>query len=352
MASPLVFVINPGSTSTKLAFFGERKSHWEHSVEHPRGIGAHPRDVLDERTQEIADLLGDKLTDWKPAAVVGRGGPLRPLEGGTYLVNERMTGELLSEKWSNHASNLGAPLARFFGGKWGVPAYVVDPVTVDNFTPLARISGVPEIERRCRSHALNIRSCAHLAAAKVGKPLKRTRFVVAHLGGGISVAVVNAGRIEDVNDALLGMGPFSAPRAGALPIGALVEMATSGHYTKEQLSHKLTQESGFVGYLGTSSLVRVEELIEQGDEDARRIRDAMIYQIAKEIGACAAVLKGKIDALILTGGLVHSHTFRKELRSFVRWVGRILVFPGEREMEALAAGAFRVLNGEEEAKEY
>jgi butyrate kinase len=352
MASSLVFVINPGSTSTKLAFFAERKAHWEHLVEHPHGIGEHPRDVLEERAQEIANLLGDKLIEWKPTAVVGRGGPLRPLEGGTYLVNDKMIDELLSEQWSNHASNLGAPLARFFAGKLGVPAYVVDPVTVDNFTPLARISGVPEIERRCRSHALNIRSCAHLAAAKVGKSLKRTRFIVAHLGGGISVACVEGGRIVDVNDALLGMGPFSPTRAGALPIGPLVEMATSGKYAKEQLLRKLTQESGFVGYLDTSSLVRVEELIEQGDDDARLIRDAMIYQVAKEIGACAAVLKGKVDALILTGGLVHSHSFRKELRTYVRWVGRILVFPGEREMEALAAGAFRVLKGEEEAKEY
>ncbi len=352
MTSPFVFVINPGSTSTKLAFFDERKSHWEHSLEHPRGIGVHPRDVLDERTHEIANLLGDKLMDWKPSAVVGRGGPLRPLEGGTYLVNDKMIDELLSEQWSNHASNLGAPLARFFAGKWGIPAYVVDPVTVDNFTPLARISGVPEIERRCRSHALNIRSCAHLAAAKVGKPIRRTHFIIAHLGGGISVACVEGGRIVDVNDALLGMGPFSPTRAGALPIGALVEMATSGQYTKEQLLHKLTRESGFMGYLSTSSLVQVEQLIEQGDDDARLIRDTMIYQIAKEIGACAAVLKGKIDALILTGGLVHSHSFRKELRSYVRWLGRILVFPGEREMEALAAGAFRILKGEEEAKEY
>ncbi|MBM3324936.1 MAG: butyrate kinase, partial [Calditrichaeota bacterium] len=176
MASPLVFVINPGSTSTKLAFFSEGKSQWEHTLEHPRGVGEHPRDVLDERAQEISILLGDKLTDWKPAAVVGRGGPLRPLEGGTYVVNDKMVDELLSERWSNHASNLGAPLACFFAEKWEIPAFVVDPVTVDNFTPLARVSGVPEIERRCRSHALNIRSCAHLAAAKVGKPLKRTHF--------------------------------------------------------------------------------------------------------------------------------------------------------------------------------
>ena len=257
MVSSLVFVINPGSTSTKLAFFGERKSRWEQTVEHPRGIGAHPRDVLEERVEEIASLLGDKLTDWKPAAVVGRGGPLRPLEGGTYTVNDQMIDELLSERWSAHASNLGAPLARNFAEKWGVPAYVVDPVTVDNFTPLARISGVPGIVRRCRSHALNIRSCAHLTAAKIGKPLKRTHFVIAHLGGGISIACVAGGKIIDVNDALLGTGPFSPTRAGATPIGPLVDMATSGELTKEQLVHKLTHESGFMGYLGTNSLVRV-----------------------------------------------------------------------------------------------
>lgn len=352
MVSSLVFVINPGSTSTKLAFFDERKSRWEQTVEHPRGVGEHPRDILEERAEEIASLLGDKLTDWKPAAVVGRGGPLRPLEGGAYLVNDQMIDELISERWSTHASNLGAPLARNFANKWGVPAYVVDPVTVDNFTPLARISGVPGIVRRCRSHALNIRSCAHLAAIKIGKPCKRTRFVIAHLGGGISIACVEGGKIIDVNDALLGMGPFSPTRAGATPIGPLVDMATSGEYTKEQLIHKLTHESGFMGYLGTNSLVRVEELIDEGDENARLVRDALIYQIAKEIGACAAVFKGKIDAAVLTGGLVHSHQFRKMLRSYIRWMGRILVFPGEREMEALAAGVFRVLKGEEGAGEY
>lgn len=352
MASQLVFVINPGSTSTKLAFFDERKSRWEQMVDHPQGIGPHPRDALDQRTAEIAGLLGSKLTDWKPAAVAGRGGPLRPLKGGTYLVNDKMIDELLSERWSAHASNLGAPLARHFASKWGVPAYVVDPVTVDNFTPLARVSGIPGIVRRSRSHALNIRACAHLAAAKIGKPLARTRFVVAHLGGGISVACVGGGKIIDVNDALLGMGPFSPTRAGAVPIGPLVEMATSGEMSKEQLLRKLTHESGFMGYVGTSSLVRVEELINEGDENARLVRDAMIYQIAKEIGASAAVFKGKLDGVVLTGGLVHSHSFRKLLRSYVRWLGRILVFPGEREMEALAAGVFRILNGEEEAKDY
>ncbi|MBU1936998.1 butyrate kinase, partial [bacterium] len=206
MVSPLVFVINPGSTSTKLAFYGPKKSSWEHTAEHPQGIGAHPRDVLDSRAEEIAALLGDKLTQWRPAAVVGRGGPLRPLKGGTYEVNDQMIDELLSERWSAHASNLGAPLARIFARKWNVPAYVVDPVTVDNFTEVARVSGVPGITRRCRSHALNIRSCAHLAAGKLGKPLNRTRQIVAHLGGGISIACVAGGKIVDVNDALLGMG--------------------------------------------------------------------------------------------------------------------------------------------------
>lgn len=352
MVSRLVFVINPGSTSTKLAFFDERKSRWEQTLDHPMSIGAHPRDVLDERAEEITGLLGDKLTDWRPEAVVGRGGPLRPLEGGTYRVNEKMIDELLSERWSAHASNLGAPLARVFASKWDVPAYVVDPVTVDNFTPLARVSGVPGIVRRSRSHALSIRSCAHLAAARIGKPLKRTRFVIAHLGGGISVACVDGGRIVDVNDALLGMGPFTPTRAGALPIGPLVEMATSGEMRKEQLLHKLTDESGFAGYLGTSSLPEVEARIADGNQNAQLVRDAMIYQVAKEIGASAAVFKGKLDAVILTGGLVHSHSFRKVLRSYIRWLGRTFVFPGEREMEALVAGAFRVVKGEEEAKEY
>jgi butyrate kinase len=310
------------------------------------------RELAPIRIKQIVELIDGLKEPITPVAVVGRGGPLRPLEGGTYAINDQMIDELLGEKWSKHVSNLGAPIAREFAKRWNVPAFVVDPVTVDNFTDVARISGVPEIQRKCRSHALNIRSCAHLAAAHFGKPIGATRFIVAHLGGGISIAAVDGGRIIDVNDGLLGMGPFSPERAGALPLEGLIDLATSGAISKNDLKAKLSKKSGMVGYLGTNNLKEVEERIAHGDETAELIYRAMVYQIAKEIGVCAMVLQGKFDAVVVTGGLAYSKRLMPDLRTYANWLGDMLVYPGERELEALAAGAYRVLNGSESAKEY
>jgi butyrate kinase len=263
-----------------------------------------------------------------------------------------MIEELLGEKWSAHPSNLGAPLAKRFSARWSVPAFIVDPVTVDDFAEVARISGVPEIARKSRSHALNIRSCAYLAAKEIGKTLSETRFVIAHLGGGISVAAVDGGRITDVNDALLGMGPFSPERAGATPLEGLIDLATSGKYTVKELKTYLTKGCGLKGYLGTNDFREVETRVASGEEKATLVYRAMIYQIAKEIGACAAALKGRLDALIITGGLAHSQKLIAQLKEYVGWLARIVVYPGERELEAMGQGAFRVLRGQESAKEY
>ena len=229
---------------------------------------------------------------------------------------------------------------------------MVDPVTVDEFTPYARLSGLPQIERKCRSHALNIKAVSREAAAKIGKPLNQTRFVVAHMGGGLSICALENGRIVDVNDGLLGMGPFSPERAGALPIGGLVEVCYSGEFGREDLIRKLSSESGLKAYLGTSDLIEIESRIENGDADARLYFNAMLYQIAKEIGAMAAVLKGNLDGIILTGGMANSERLTNTLKDYVSFLGRVFIFAGEREMEALALGAFRVLAGEEEAKTY
>lgn len=310
------------------------------------------RELVPIRYRQIRELLGQSGQSFKPRAVVGRGGPLRPLEGGTYRVNDRMIEELLSEKWSAHPSNLGAPLAREFAVRWSVPAYIVDPVTVDNFTDVARISGIPEVERRCRSHALNIRSCAYLAAAECGKPLAECRFVVAHLGGGISIAAVDGGRIIDVNDALLGMGPFSPERAGALPLEGVLDLAYSARFTREQFKAYLSKGAGLKAYLGTNDMKEVESRMEAGDAKADLVFRAMIYQCGKEIGASAAVLQGRLDAVVVTGGLAHSRRVLRELERYISWLGRILVYPGERELEAMAAGAYRVLNGIETPKDY
>jgi butyrate kinase len=348
-----VFVINPGSTSTKLAFLNEKgEILWEHSAKHEGEPHTKLKDMAAPRAAQIDRLIKESASAFKPRAVVGRGGPLRPLEGGAYVVNDKMIGELLMEKWSAHISNLGAPLARHFAEQWRVPSYVVDPVTVDNFSDLARISGVPEITRKCRSHALNIRSCSYLAAAALGKSIADSRFVVAHLGGGISIAAVIGGRIVDVNDALLGMGPFSPERAGAVPLEGLIDLQASEKYSVTDLKKYLSKGSGLKGYLGTNDMREVESRMEAGDEKAKLIFRAMIYQIAKEIGACSAALQGHLDAIVLTGGLTNSRKVTAELEPYIKWIGKIQIYLGEREMEALAAGAFRVLNGIEAAKEY
>jgi butyrate kinase len=223
---------------------------------------------------------------------------------------------------------------------------------VDNFTDVARISGLPEITRKCRVHALNIKEVARREAARLGEDLSQVDFVVAHMGGGVSVAALKAGLVVDVNDALLGMGPFSPDRAGALPIGALVELCYSGKYTKKELLDKLSKQSGLMAYLGEADLRKVEVMIEQGDDKARLCFDAMAYQIAKEIGAVAAALKGRFEAIILTGGMAHSQRLIEKITEQVGWMKRVAVVPGEFEMEALAAAGVRYLDGEERLKPY
>jgi butyrate kinase len=354
ISSQAVLVINPGSTSTKLAVYTRQGPLRESIVAHEssvlNGLG-NINNQLDFRFSKLMDWISD-FDDVNWIAAVGRGGLLGPLEGGTYRITQEMLSDLESGRFSYHASNLGAMMAQRFADECGVPGFVVDPVTVDNFHLVARISGVPEIERRCRSHALNIKAQAREVANKLGKPLTHTHFVVAHLGGGISVCALEGGRIIDVNDALLGMGPFSPERAGALPIGPLVDLAFSGKYTREQLLQKLSRESGMVAYLGTNDLREVERRIEEGDEEAEVIFSAMVYQIVKEIGAMAVVFHGELDGVILTGGMVYSERLSEQLMSRVSFLGSVYRRPGELEMVALAKGAFRVLDGEEEAKEY
>jgi butyrate kinase len=350
-----VLVINPGSTSTKVAVWHPDGPRLQKTVNHPsEELSKYPQ-VVDQfrfRLEAIEAAVGGWLEPGRLAAVVGRGGPLRPLEGGTYHINEHMLDDLGSAKWSNHASNLGAIIAHHLAGKLDLPCFVVDPVTVDEFNSLARISGVPEIQRKARSHALNIKATARQAAAMINKPLDQTRFVVAHMGGGLSICALEGGRIIDVNDALLGMGPFSPERAGALPIGGLVKLCYSGKYTEEQMLRKLSTESGLKAYLGTPDCVEVERRMEAGDDEAKLYYNAMLYQVAKEIGAMAAVLMGRIDGIILTGGMANSPLLTETLKVYVSFLGRVFVLAGEKEMEALALGAFRVLEGKEEAKEY
>lgn len=352
----LILVVNPGSTSTKLAIYRGRQEIHGQTIEHPADQLAGfdlVAEQFDLRRQAIEAWLetvpeADRIF----AAIASRGAPLKPLEGGTYAFSDQLLEDVRSSKYSNHASNIGPILSDYLAKKYGVPAFMTDPITVDNFTDVARISGLPGIVRKCRSHILNIKAVSRVKAAELGKTLEEANFVVAHMGGGISVAALEGGRVIDVNDGLLGMGPFSPDRAGALPIGALIDLCYSGKYDQKELTAILSKKSGLAGYLGEADLRLVEDRIEGGDSTADLIFRAMGYQISKEIGAAAAVLKGKIDGIILTGGMANSKRLTEIISEHVGFIAPMMPVPGEHEMIALVEGALRVLSGDEEVKIY
>jgi len=286
---------------------------------------------------------------------VGRGGLMKPVESGTYRITDDMLANLRDEsRWGReHASNLGCMIAHEIGNDFGIPAFTVDPVTVNEMVPEARISGFPGIERKSLFHALNIHAVLRRACNELGTTKEDANFVICHLGGGITVCAYRAGKVIDVNNALLGMGPFSPQRAGALPIGELVELCYAGTYTKEELLKKLAREAGLTGYLGTDKLPDVLDRIhKKNDAEAALILSAMLYQIAKEIGAMAAALEGKVDAILLTGGMAASEPVTAALTKKVSFLAPVRVYPSQNEMEALASGALRVLRGEEQEKVY
>jgi butyrate kinase len=347
-----VFVLNPGSTSTQIALFSPREELWREEILHrPEELKREVARQKDIRWSAIEPHI-QRIPAGSLAAVVGRGGPLKPLPGGTYIINDAMLVDLSSARYANHASNLGALLASEVAHLSQLPAYIVDPVTIDEFEPEARISGVPEIKRRCRSHALNIKAVARKVAAQQQLSLDRSRFVVAHLGGGISIAALRNGRIVDVNDGLLGMGPFSPERAGALPLEGLLHLAFSGDYTFESLCHKLSRESGLKGYLGCNDLADVLQRAEAGDSVAEEVYQAMVYQISKEIGAMITVLGDGLDAIILTGGMAKAARLCDDIIARVGFLASVISIPGSLELEALSQGAWRVIGGLEKAQEY
>ncbi len=352
----VVLVINPGSTSTKIAIYNRKGPLYDANIQHP-AEELQKFDKVTEQYELRLDAIEDAfnkngMDSSRVVGIAGRGAPTKPLVGGTYEVNQRMLDDLRSCKYANHASNLGAIIADELGKKHHVKAYITDPITTDEFIPESRISGVPQIERKCRSHALNIKANARDAAAKIGKPLEELNFVVCHMGGGISVCALRGGKVIDVNDALLGMGPFSPDRAGALPIGGVVKMCFSGEYTQKEIETIFSKKSGLIAYLGTSDLREVEKMIADKDEIAILIFNAMAFQIAKEIGAMTAVLKGKVDGIILTGGMAKSRMLLDKIKEHIGNHGEIYEQPGELEMPALAAGAWRVIDNKEKALEY
>ncbi|MBI5695643.1 MAG: butyrate kinase [Nitrospirae bacterium] len=359
MINPRILVINPGSTSTKLAYFAGGEQVFHEELEHPAGALAAFPDIPSQegyRYTAVERFLWKNGLSFRDVdAVAARGGLMKPVAGGVYRVNARMVEDLRGSKsrWGReHASNLGAMLALRIAEEQGVPAFTADPVTVDEMEDVARISGVPEITRKSHLHALNVKAAARRAARDRCADTEDENYVVAHMGGGITVAAVRGGRIIDVNNALLGMGPFSPQRAGALPVGDLVELCFSGMYDKEPLLSRLVKNSGMTGYLGTDDVREAERRIAGGDAHAALVMDAMAYQVAKEIAAMAAALHGMVDAVVLTGGVSHSVRFVKDVRARAGFVAEVLVYPGGFEMEALAEYAAAALTGKEAVLEY
>lgn len=354
-AGPKILAINPGSTSTKFAVYQGKDLLFKETVQHRDQELLQFSNVfnqLEYRLEQIMQCMveqGIMLNEL--AAVAGRGGFLRPIPGGTYRVNQQMLDDLGQARYGEHASNLGAIMAYRLAAPQQIPAFIVDPVAVDEMEDLARFSGIPDLERKSHFHALNIKAVSRKVADRLGKPYDAYNFVVAHIGGGISVVAQRKGRVIDVNNAM-NEGPFSPERAGGLPSYQLVQLCYSGTYTEKEMLNKLTREGGLYGYLGSKNVKEIEERIEQGDKQAEAVLNGMIYQIAKEIGAMAAVLDGEVERIVFTGGVSHSKYIVDRLSRKVEFIAPIEVVPGEEELEALAMGALRVILGEEPEKHY
>lgn len=349
-------IINPGSTSTKIGVFEDETLLFEETLRHSTeeiGQFATIVDQKDFRKKIITDLLAEKNFDMKSLnVVVGRGGMLKPIPGGTYAVTDELLHDLRIGKQGQHASNLGGILAREIGDELGVPSYIVDPVVVDELQTLARYSGVPELPRTSVFHALNQKAVAKRYAKEIGKNYEALRLIVVHMGGGVSVGAHVDGKVIDVFNALDGDGAFSPERAGAVPSGALVKMCFSGKYTEKEVYSKIVGKGGFNAYLGTNDMRNVTKMANEGDAHAAEVKAAFIYQMAKDIGSMACVLEGKVDQIIVTGGIAYGAEVIEALKKMAGWIAPFTVYPGEDELLALAQGALRVLNGEESVKEY
>lgn len=349
-------IINPGSTSTKIGVFEDETLLFEETLRHSTEEISSYATIVDQkdfRKKIITDLLESKNFDMKSLnVIVGRGGMLKPIPGGTYAVTDTLLEDLKIGKQGQHASNLGGILAREIGDELGVPSYIVDPVVVDELMPIARYSGVPELPRTSVFHALNQKAVAKRYAKETGRAYDTLRLIVVHMGGGVSVGAHENGRIIDVFNALDGDGAFSPERAGAVPSGALVKMCFSGKYTEKEVYSKLVGKGGFNAYLGTNDMREVTKMANGGDAHAQEVKDAFIYQVAKDIGSMACVLEGKVDQIIVTGGIAYGQEVIAALKEKAEWIAPFTVYPGEDELLALTQGALRVMNGEEKAMEY
>lgn len=349
-------IINPGSTSTKIGVFEDETLLFEETLRHSTEEIAKYASIVDQkdfRKEIIINLLKEKDFDIHSLnMVVGRGGMLKPIPGGTYAVSDALLEDLKIGVQGQHASNLGGILAREIGDSIGVPSYIVDPVVVDELEPISRYSGVPELPRISVFHALNQKAVAKRYAKENGKSYDSLNLVVVHMGGGVSVGAHKKGKVIDIFNALDGDGAFSPERAGGVPSGALIRMCFSGKYTEKEVYKKIVGGGGFNAYCGTNDMRDVSKMVQEGDTKAAEVREAFIMQVAKDIGSMACVLNGKVDQIIVTGGIAYDKTVVAGLKERAEWIAPFTVYPGEDELLALVQGGLRVLNGEEKAMEY
>lgn len=357
MTDRLILAINPGSTSTKFSLFEEERLVFEKTLRHSSEELKKFERITDQfhfRRNLIMNELSERKIDVsRIAAVVGRGGLVKPIESGIYKVNQRMKDDLTAGYSGQHASNLGGLIADDIATSLCCAcAYIVDPVVVDELHDVARVSGHPEIERKSIFHALNQKAVARAYAAFAGRKYEDLNLIIAHMGGGVSVGAHKNGKVIDVNNALNGDGPFSPERSGGLPAGQLVDLCFSGKFSHDELMLMLTGKGGMMAYLGTNSFIEVCKMADDGDQKAILISKAASYQVGKEIGAMAAVLDGQVDAIILTGGMAYQESYINYIRSMVSFIAAVVVYPGEDELKALAFNGLLALDGKIEIKDY
>jgi len=350
-----IFVINVGSTSTKVSLFKMTEVIAGKTIEYSNAELVQYKDLNDQLPPREADILefisNNDINMRDVDIIISRGGLGKPGPAGAYEINETMCDDLITGKYGKHPSALGPAMAFDMSKKYGIRAIVIDMPGTDEFQPLARISGLPELERKSGFHALNQKAAARRAASEMGKSYKDCNLVIAHLGGGITIGAHRCGQVIDCTHGL-SEGPFTPGRVGSLPTMSLVDLAFSDKYSKEEIQTRLVGQGGLSAYLGTADALKVEEMINGGDGNAKSIYQAMAYQIAKDIGAMSVVLKGHIDGIVLTGGLAHSEMLTGWIKEWIRFIAPVFIYPGEDEMKAMAEGALRVLQGEEQVNKY
>jgi butyrate kinase len=351
-----ILAINPGSTSTKIAIFEDDREIYKETIDHPAEELRNFKEIQDQ-------LLYRKETVEKSVAAqglaldsvdvfVGRGGGLVPCLGGTYEINETLVDHASRGMSGQHPAQLASQICKLLMDRYGGRGFVVNPPDTDEFEEIARVSGVKGLYRESRIHALNQKEAALRYCKQAGKDYAASRFIICHIGGGVSITAHKNGRMVDSNDIMNGDGPMMPTRSGTLPYLKTLQMAFSGKWTEKELTARLNRDGGLVDHLGTADAREVERRIREGDSYAKIVYDAMIYQIGKSVGSCACVLEGKVDAIILTGGISASEYLTGALKKYIDWIAPVHILPGEFEMEALAAGALRVLRGEEEPRVY